>query len=63
MRQEWAVAGFAAFIAVALGSAGAFAEPLIGTVVQKTFKGAVGTRVAATNRGQYRMRPRTSSTP
>jgi len=53
MRQEWAVAGFAAFIAVALGSAGAFAEPLIGTVVQKTFKGAVGTRVAATSEPLY----------
>jgi hypothetical protein len=53
MRQDWTIAGFAAFIAVALASVDAFAEPLIGTVVQKTFKGAVGTRVAATGEPLY----------
>jgi len=53
MRQYRTMAGFAVSVAVALGSAGAFAEPLIGTVVQKTFKGAVGTRVAATSEPLY----------
>ena len=47
MRRAWLAAGLVIPVALAIGSACAFAEPQIGTVVLKSFKGAVGTRVAA----------------
>jgi hypothetical protein len=53
MRQRWRIAGLAVSIAMAVASTQAFAEPLIGTVVQKSFKGAVGTRVAASGEPLY----------
>jgi uncharacterized membrane protein YgcG len=53
MRQLWRIAGLVVPIAWAIGGACAFAEPRIGTVVQKSFKGAVGTRVAASTGPLY----------
>ncbi len=53
MRRIWRAAGLVLPIALAIGSACAFAEPLIGTVVQKSFKGAVGTRAAAPTEPLY----------
>jgi FecR protein len=53
MRQLWRIAGLVVPIAWAIGGACAFAEPRIGTVVQKSFKGAVGTRVAASTERLY----------
>ncbi len=48
MRLTWGVAGLLVPIALALGTGPAVAEPLIGTVIQKSFNGAQGTRVQAT---------------
>ena len=53
MRRMWRVACLVIPIALAIGGASAFAEPRIGTVVQKSFKGAVGTRVAASTEPLY----------
>jgi len=53
MRRMWRVGGLVIPIALSIGGACAFAEPRIGTVVQKSFKGAVGTRVAASSEPLY----------
>jgi hypothetical protein len=53
MRLMWHIAGLVFVIAFAIGSNAVLAEPLIGTVVQKSFKGAVGTRAAATSEPLY----------
>jgi hypothetical protein len=46
MRQTWVIAGLMVLVAVTIGTGYAANEPQIGTVVLKSFKGAVGTRVA-----------------
>jgi hypothetical protein len=48
MRLTWGVIGLVVPIALALGIAPIVAEPLIGTVIQKSFNGAQGTRAQAT---------------
>ena len=48
MRLTWGVIGLLVLIALALGIGPVVAEPLIGTVVQKSYNGAQGTRVQAT---------------
>jgi hypothetical protein len=53
MWQIWRIAGLTVSVALAIGSAWAFADPLIGTVVQKAFKGAVGARVATSSEPLY----------
>ena len=47
MRLRWRLVGLAIPAAFAVGSSLAIAEPLIGTVVLKDYKGAQGTRVQA----------------
>lgn len=53
MRQRLGIASLVISIAWAIGSGPVFAEPLIGTVVLKDFKGATGTRVAASTEPLY----------
>jgi hypothetical protein len=53
MRQRLGIAGLVISIAWAIGSGPGFAEPLIGTVVLKDFKGATGTRAAASTEPLY----------
>jgi hypothetical protein len=53
MRQRLLVAGLVISIAWTIGSSPVLAEPLIGTVVLKNFKGATGTRVAASTEPLY----------
>ncbi len=53
MRHMRRIAGLVIPIALAIGNPCAYAEPLIGTVVQKTFKGAVGTRASASTEPLY----------
>src|SRR4029077_20480119 len=47
MRSRWRFVGLVFPVVLAAGTSAAFAEPLIGTVVLKDYKGAQGTRVQA----------------
>lgn len=53
MRLMWHIVGLVVPIALAVGSNAVLAEPLIGTVIQKSFMGAVGTRATASSEPLY----------
>src|SRR5258706_7101279 len=53
MLNRIAVAGLVISVACAIGSGASMAEPLIGSVVLKDFKGATGTRVEASAEPLY----------